>query len=163
MDVELNKPTPTLYEWAGGKEVLENLTKVFYDKVFKDDLLYPVFKDMSKDHSLHVAHFIAEVFRGPKFYTEEDKGSHFQMIGRHLGKMLDEDKRKRWMELLLEAADEVNLKNDPEFRSALVAYLEWGSRIAVLNSLQLTNPLSASEPMPVWGWGEPGGPYIQNK
>jgi len=35
---------PTLYEWAGGKEALEKLTSVFYDKVFKDELLYPVFK-----------------------------------------------------------------------------------------------------------------------
>ena len=39
---------PTLYEWAGGNETLEKLTKIFYDKVFKDELLYPVFKNMSR-------------------------------------------------------------------------------------------------------------------
>ncbi|MFL9484401.1 group II truncated hemoglobin [Chitinophagaceae bacterium LWZ2-11] len=153
------KNIPTLYEWAGGNDALEHLTKVFYDKVFKDELLYPVFKNMSGDHSKHVAHFIGEVFGGPKLYTENDNGSHAGMVAHHLGKMLDEPKRKRWMDLLLESADEVGLANDPEFRSALVGYLEWGSRIAVNNSTTHNNPINEKEPMPKWGWGEPGGPY----
>ena len=151
---------PTLYEWAGGKESLEKLTAVFYDKVFKDELLYPVFKNMSGDHSRHVAHFIAEVFGGPPLYTNGDNGSHAKMVAHHLGKMLDEQKRKRWMQLLLESADEIGLANDPEFRSALVGYLEWGSRIAVMNSGADTNPINETEPMPKWGWGEVKGPYI---
>jgi hemoglobin len=152
---------PTLYEWAGGNEVLEKLTKVFYDKVFKDDLLYPVFKNMSADHSQHVAHFIGEVFGGPATYTGKDAGSHYKMIQHHVGKMLDDDKRKRWMELLLESADEIGLASDPEFRSALIGYLEWGSRIAVINSEKNENPINTEEPMPKWGWGETGGPYIE--
>ena len=153
---------PTLYEWAGGTENLEKLTGVFYDKVLKDDLLYPVFKNMSGDHSRHVAHFIGEVFGGPKLYSESDRGSHYKMIEHHLGKMLDDGKRKRWLSLLLESCDEVHLADDPEFRSALVGYLEWGSRIAVINSQETGNPLSHEEPMPTWGWGETGGPFIKN-
>src|SRR3982750_4192806 len=150
---------PTLYDWAGGKESLEHLTAVFYDKVLKDELLYPVFKNMSGDHSKHVAHFIAEVFGGPALYTNDDKGSHAQMVAHHLGKMLDEPKRKRWMQLLLETADEIGLASDPEFRSALIGYLEWGSRIAVMNSGTEVNPINENEPMPKWGWGETKGPY----
>jgi hemoglobin len=152
--------TPTLYEWTGGNEVLEKLTHVFYEKVFKDDLLYPVFKNMPGDHSKHVAHFIGEVFGGPKLYSESDEGSHYKMIQHHIGKMLDEEKRKRWISLLLETVDEVGLPDDPEYRSALVGYLEWGSRIAVINSKETVNPVDTNEPMPKWGWGETGGPYI---
>jgi len=151
---------PSLYEWAGGQEALEKLTQVFYEKVLKDELLYPVFKNMSPDHSKHVAHFIGEVFGGPKVYTQQDKGSHADMVAHHIGKMLDEPKRKRWMDLLLQTADEIGLAGDPEFRSALVGYLEWGSRIAVINSQTQENPVGESEPMPVWGWGETKGPYI---
>jgi hemoglobin len=156
------KKIPTLYEWAGGRETLEQLTKVFYDKVLKDELLYPVFKNISEDHSKHVAHFIAEVFGGPKLYTDNDKGSHSVMVEHHIGKMLDETRRKRWMQLLLESADEIGLASDPEFRSALVGYLEWGSRIAVANSNIKVNPVTENEPMPKWGWGETGGPYLPN-
>lgn len=153
------KTTPTLYEWAGGTGKLERLTEVFYNKVFKDNLLYPVFKNMSGDHAKHVAHFIAEVFGGPKLYTGNDKGNHAGMVAHHVGKMLDEQKRKRWMDLLLETADEIGLPADPEFRSALVGYLEWGSRLAVINSTISENPVEEFEPMPKWGWGETGGPY----
>jgi hemoglobin len=155
------KSVPTLYEWAGGKNALEKLTDVFYTKVLKDDLLYPVFKNMAPGHSKHVAHFIGEVFGGPSHYTTDDDGSHYKMIQHHIGKMLDEPKRRRWIALLLESVDEVGLPDDPEFRSALVGYLEWGSRIAVINSVKTENPIDTEEPMPKWGWGETGGPYIE--
>ena len=32
------------------------------------------------------------------------------------------------------AADDAGLPDDPEFRSALLAYLEWGTRLAMQNS-----------------------------
>jgi hemoglobin len=152
--------TPTLYEWAGDMQTFEILFTRFYDKVLKDDLLGGVFKNMSPDHIKHVAHFVAEVFGGDKLYTTEDGGSHAGMIGHHIGKMLTEEKRGRWVQLLLQTADETGLKSDPEFRSAFVGYIEWGTRIAVINSQLTENPLSHTEPMPGWGWGETGGPYI---
>jgi len=154
---------PTLFEWAGGRAALENLTKVFYEKVLGDELLYPIFKEMAADHAAHVAHFIGEVFEGPRDYTEEDGGSHARMVAHHLGRNLSEAQRRRWLSLLLESADEVGLADDPEFRSALVGYLEWGSRIAVLNSAATANPVDESEPMPKWGWGVPGGPFQPEK
>ncbi len=46
----------------------------------------------------------------------------------------------------------------PEFRLAFVSYLEWGSRLALLNSQDGAEPV-LEQPMPRWGWGEVGGPY----
>jgi len=46
---------PTLYEWAGGHDVLRRLTEVFYDRVERDEVLAPVFAHMSPDHRDHVA------------------------------------------------------------------------------------------------------------
>lgn len=152
--------TPTLFEWAGDMRTFEELFKAFYAKVLKDDLLGEVFNDMSPDHTRHVAHFVAEVFGGEKLYTGTDGGSHAQMIAKHMGKMLTEEQRQRWMQLLLRTADEVGLKSDPEFRSAFVGYLEWGTRLAVINSALTENPMATDAPMPVWGWGETKGPYI---
>lgn len=140
--------------------MLEELTKLFYANVLQDDLLYPVFKDMSAVHTQHVAHFIAEVFGGPELYTRGHDGSHAKMVAHHIGKLLTEAQRQRWISLLLQSADELHLADDPEFRSALVAYLEWGSRIAVINSNLTDNPVPPEAPMPKWGWGVPGGPYI---
>jgi hemoglobin len=154
------KSVPTLYEWAGEIDTFIILFESFYNKVLQDDLLGEVFKDMSPHHRRQVAHFVAEVFGGPKFYSEADQGSHAEMIGKHIGRMLNEEKRQRWVRLLLETADEVGLKADPEFRSAFVGYIEWGTRIAVINSQLVENPMAPAEPMPKWGWGETGGPYI---
>lgn len=154
------KEIPTLYEWAGDLRTFEKLFVNFYAKVLRDDLLGEVFKDMSPEHVRHVSHFVAEVFGGPKIYTDEDGGSHARMIGKHIGKKLTEDKRRRWVSLLLETADEIGLKSDPEFRSAFLAYLEWGTRIAVINSNLTENPITDSAPMPKWGWGETGGPFV---
>jgi len=155
-----NKPVPTLYTWAGGDEALEKLTSTFYQKVANDVVLQDVFKHMGADHPKHVAHFIGEVFGGPQRYTQEDQSSHAKMIAHHLGRFLTEEQRKRWMALLLETADEVGLPSDPEFRSAFVGYLEWGTRLAVINSNIIDNPVTESEPMPKWGWGETKGPYL---
>jgi hemoglobin len=151
--------TPTLYEWAGGRDAFEKLTEVFYAKVLKDEMLGALFHNMSPDHSKHVAHFISEVMGGPRLYTGESKRSHAHMISRHLGKKLDDTQRQRWIQLVLESADEIGMPDDPEFRSALVGYLEWGSRMAVINSQTSENPIDENTPMPKWGWGEPGGPY----
>ena len=149
---------PSLFEWAGGMPAFERLFDQFYDKVLADDILEPVFKHMSPEHRLHVAHFVAEVLGGPKVYSESE-GSHYKMIQKHLSKHLTQQHRKRWIELLLETADELNLPDDPEFRSAFMAYLEWGTRIAVISSNTDEVTESPDVPMPVWGWGVPGGPY----
>ena len=54
----------------------------------------------------------------------------------------------------------MGLKSDPAFRSAFVGYLEWGTRLAVINSQLTENSMAQTEPMPKWGWGETGGPYV---
>ena len=154
----LKKSIPTLFEWAGGMEALEKLITLFYDKVLKDELLQPIFVHMSKKHQMHVAHFIAEVFGGGNPYTGEG-GSHYGMVKKHLGKHLTETHRKQFVKLLLESADEVDVPDDPEFRSAFVGYLEWGTRLAVINSNEEEIVMDTNEPMPKWGWGEVGGPY----
>jgi hemoglobin len=149
--------TPTLYEWAGGEPAITRLFTRFYEVVPDDPLLGPVFAHMSPEHARHVSAFVAEVLGGPPQYSS-DHGGHPAMVRKHLMRALDETKRKRWMALLLECADEVGLPDDPEFRSAFVAYLEWGSRLAVINS-QPGAVVDPAAEMPRWGWGVVGGPY----
>ena len=151
------KPVPTLFEWIGGMPALERLFETFYAKVPGDPVLAPVFAKMSPDHVKHVAAFVAEVFGGPKTYSGE-LGGHHNMIRRHVGRALTDTQRKRWIQLLLECADDLGVPSDPEFRSALVGYLEWGTRLAVINS-QPGADVSGVAPMPAWGWGEVKGPY----
>ena len=156
-----SKKVPTLYDWIGGSEALNRLTSKFYaEKVLRDDLLRPLFEHMPADHPRHVADFIGEVLGGPTAYTETRRG-HAHMLSQHFGKNITQAQRRRWLELLLATADEIGIPDDPEFRSAFVAYLEWGTRLAVINSqLPQGTATNESTPMPKWNWGVPGGPYI---
>src|SRR4051812_15557385 len=85
---------------------------------------------MPEDHPHHVALWFAEVFGGPRPYTEEH-GGYPHMLRKHLGLALTETQRARWGQLIGLAADDVGLPADPEFRSAFLAYVEWGTRIAL--------------------------------
>jgi hemoglobin len=142
---------PSLYEWAGGSDAFERLTEAFYTQVLKDDLIGPLFRGMDPGHPKYVAMWLAEVFGGPETYTRE-RGGYPHMVGQHLGKAITEPQRRRWVNLLLDAADEVGLPDDPEFRAAFVSYIEWGTRLAHANSQPgATPPMQA--PVPHWGWG----------
>jgi hemoglobin len=151
------RDVPTLFDWAGGLRAFERLTENMYERVPHDPVLAPVFSSMSAEHARHVAHFIAEVCGGPPLYSGR-QGGHAHMIRRHLGRSLSEAQRRRWVDLMIDCADATGLPTDPEFRSAFVAYLEWGSRLAVVNS-QTGAQVEEQAPMPKWGWGVPGGPY----
>ncbi|HEY9412990.1 MAG TPA: group II truncated hemoglobin [Jiangellaceae bacterium] len=142
---------PTLYEWAGGEAAFHRLFDVFYGHVLADDLLEPVFRNMDPGHPRHVAAWLGEVFGGPARYSTQ-RGGHRHMIGRHLGRSITEAQRRRWVDLLIDSADEVGLPKDPEFRAAFVGYLEWGTRMAVMYS-QPGVEVDAPEPMPTWDWG----------
>ena len=152
-----NESIPTLYEWAGGMEALRKLTVAFYQRVPKDSLIGPLFAEMAPDHPERVAQFLAEVLGGPEEYSRQ-RGGHATMVNHHVGRRLTEAQRKRWMDLLLETADEIGLPSDPEFRSAFVGYIEWGTRLAVINSQENGTP-SVDQPMPKWSWGAAKGPY----
>jgi CDGSH-type Zn-finger protein/truncated hemoglobin YjbI len=150
---------PTVFEWAGGLPALTRMTRIFYEKYIpQDPLLAPVFAKMSDQHPQLVAAWLSEVFGGPKNYSEH-LGGYVKMISQHVGKVLTEEKRTRWVQLLVSSANDAGLPNDPEFRSVLSSYIEWGSRLAVENSqLGVTPP--PHMPMPHWEWhtaaGEPG-------
>jgi hemoglobin len=148
---------PTLFEWVGGMPALERLTVAFYERVRVHELLGPLFARMDAHHPHFVAQFLAEVLGGPDVYSRT-RGGHPRMITQHLRRHLNDAQRKEWMNLLLETADDVGLPSDPEFRSAFVAYLEWGTRLAVINS-QEGAVVDPKAPVPKWGWGVPGGPY----
>jgi CDGSH-type Zn-finger protein/truncated hemoglobin YjbI len=142
---------PTLFDWAGGFPALLRMTRIFYGKyVPEDPLLSPLFANMSPDHPERVAAWLGEVFGGPKRYSER-YGTYHRMLSQHLGKALTEEHRSHWVTLLTRSADEAGLPDDPEFRAAFTAYIEWGSRLAKLNSTPGAEP-PPEMPMPRWWW-----------
>jgi len=125
---------PTLFEWAGGLPALTRMTRLLYEKhVPADDLLAPLFASMAPDRPRREAAVIAAAFGGPGAPQPPARPD------------LTEPQRARWVALAVQAAGEAGLPADPQFRSALVSYLEWSSR-------------ASDAPPPAWDWGPAGPP-----
>ena len=144
--------TPTLYEWAGGEDAIRRMINAFYDRVERDELISPFFPGgVGAEHRDHVAAWWSEVFGGPDRYTRE-LGGYERMLARHRGLGIGAEQRRRFVSLMSLAADDAGLPEDAEFRSALLAYLEWGTRLAMHNS-QPDAAVAEHAPVPRWGWG----------
>ena len=127
-------PTPSLYAWAGGEPAFARLINAFYDRVEGDELLSPLFPNgVGHEHRRHVIAWWCEVFGGPTRYTDE-LGGYERMLAKHHDLAITCEQRFRFASLMSRAADDAQLPDDPEFRSAFVAYLEWGTRLAQHNS-----------------------------
>jgi hemoglobin len=74
------------------------------------------------------------------------------MLAHHRDLGITADQRFRFASLMSLAADDADLPADPEFRAALVGYLEWGTRLAMHNS-QPGADIVQQAPVPHWGWG----------
>jgi hemoglobin len=150
--VDPSAPPPTLYEWAGGGPAFDRLINCFYDRVEQDELIAPLFPGgVTPDHRDHVVAWWREVFGGPPQYTDE-LGGYAAMVAKHLDLGITVEQRRRFVATMSVAADDAGLPADPEFRSALLAYLEWGTRLAMENSRPGAVVVAAA-PVPRWGWG----------
>jgi hemoglobin len=144
---------PTLFDWAGGREAFDRMINAFYDRVEEDDLLSPLFPGgVHAEHRRNVTTWWCEVFGGPAEYTTA-LGGYERMVEKHRHLGITQDQRFRFASLMSLAADDAGMPSDPEFRSALVAYLEWGTRLALANS-RAEALVMEHAPVPRWGWGE---------
>jgi hemoglobin len=143
---------PTLLEWAGGPGAIARLIDAFYDRVERDELLSPFFPGgVTRAHREHVAAWWVEVFGGAPEYTDRH-GGYPSMLAHHRGLGITPEQRLRFATTMSQAADDARLPDDPEFRAALVGYVEWGTRLALANSQPDAEPVEQA-PVPHWGWG----------
>lgn len=143
---------PTLYEYAGGRTALVRLAVAQYRRCLTDPVLIEIFGTTARPHHAeHLADWLTEVLGGPRLYTERH-GGHGALLDHHANMDIRERHRARFVEVFIEAADEVGLPADGPFRRRLLDYLQWGSRIAQ----DVSRPgasTSSDQPVPVWDWG----------
>ncbi|MFE2998321.1 hypothetical protein ACFXG4_25345 [Nocardia sp. NPDC059246] len=125
---------PTLLEWAGGYPALRRMTALLYEQLIPDDaILAAAFSDPDADHARRDADWLAVAFGAPRESDEPRSRPD-----------LTEEQQERWGQLILRAARESGLPDDPEFRSAFAAFVAWA--------------VTAEGPAPDWDWGPAGAP-----
>ncbi|MEP6667477.1 MAG: group II truncated hemoglobin [Nocardioidaceae bacterium] len=143
---------PTLFEFAGGEAAFLALATAHHQRCLQDPELNHPFShpDQHPQHIERLAAYWAEVLGGPANYSESC-GDHSAMLYMHSGNGDMGDLGRRFVDCFVRAADDAGLPDDPEFRTALRAYMEW----AVEDVLSYS-PQGAEVPtglaMPRWSW-----------
>jgi hemoglobin len=143
---------PTLYEFAGGEPAFLALATAHHARCLADPELNHPFShhDQHPEHIKRLAAYWAEVMGGPPEYSTKCS-EQSAMLQMHAGNGDMSDLGRRFVQCFLAAADDAELPQDPEFRAALRAYMEWA-----VSEVLAYGPADSSVPkglaMPHWGW-----------
>jgi hemoglobin len=138
----------TLAEAAGGAETFFRIARAMHEEMVADEMLGPRFRSAAETHVTHLGMWLTEVFGGPKLYSAT-LGDIAPMLRRHAGQNITEVERQRFVACATRAIEHVVA--DERVREAIVAYVEWGSKIAVENSRSDHRPDPAAG-VPTWAW-----------
>ncbi len=143
---------PSLYEFAGGEPAFLALAAAHHARCLADPELNHPFSHPGQ-HPQHVerlAAYWAEVLGGPASYSN-GCGNQSSMLHLHAGNGDMSDLGRRFVACFVAAADDVGFPDDPGFRAALRAYMEWAvGEVLVLGPPDTTVPHGL--PMPHWSW-----------
>ena len=143
---------PSLYAFAGGEPAFLALAAAHHARCLADPELNHPFSHPGQ-HPQHVerlAAYWAEVMGGPPRFSHEC-GDHSAVLRMHAHNGDISDLGRRFVACFVAAADDAALPTDPEFRTALRAYMEWAVA-EVLTYSPVDAVVPAGRPMPRWSW-----------
>jgi|SRR5215216_230384 len=144
-----NTHNVTMLEHIGGRGRLKDFVEHFHHAAMQDDLLSELFARGASTHTAHLLAFFEEVMGGRKVYTERHNGVE-GLFDAHANLSITDAQRRRFVELMLKAADSADLPRDERFRSALAKRITAGSMF----SMTLSQPGAER----LWPW-PPVGSY----
>ncbi|TMC38215.1 MAG: oxidoreductase [Chloroflexi bacterium] len=145
---------PSIYEFAGGDDAFLALAAATTERCLADpELNHPFGQDLSPRHNENLAAYWAEVFGGPDSYSRS-LGGHSGMLAIHAGHGTPEEWADRFETCFIQAIDDAQLPDDPDFRKALREYIHWATR--EVNSYgPAGSTVDPERPMPRWSWDGP--------
>ena len=73
------------------------------------------------------------------------------MLGIHAGQGAGDDYGPRFVACFMQAADDVGLPDDPDFRAGLRSYMEWATK-EVISYSPSGSKVPAEQRVPRWSW-----------
>jgi hemoglobin len=143
---------PTLFEMAGGETGLLALVHAHHTRCLADEMLNHPFskQDGHPQHLERLAAYWCEVLGGPTTYSDTmlDETSLERM---HAGNGDMSDLGRRFVDCFVGAMDDVRMPDDPDFRAAMRAYMEWATTRFIAYP---DDPADVPDGLtvPRWGW-----------
>jgi hemoglobin len=143
---------PTLYEFAGGEQAFKPFADALHARCLADPELNHPFSHPGQhpQHNQRLAAYLAEAMGGPPRYSA-DCGDQTHVVLLHSGNGDMSDLGRRFVDCFMLAADDAGWPDDPEFRAAIRAYIEWATGEVALShpdDLEVERGL----PLPRWSW-----------
>lgn len=132
----------TVYEIAGGDAAFQKLVDVFYDRVYVDPVLRPMFPDDMKPGKRWQFLFLIQLFGGPAHYTAER--GHPRLRQRHFPFVIDQQARDHWLEHMLAAIDEAGIPEPA--RGEMRSYFERSSAFMINAEIEPDNLMKWQPP-----------------
>jgi hemoglobin len=127
------------------------LARAFHERCLAEPVLsHPFSHPGNPEHVERLADYWGEVLGGPPGYSGSF-GGHSAMLRIHAGQGAEDDLGRRFVSCFVLAADDAGLPDDPEFRDALRAYMEWAVAEVLAVSPHGTQ-VGDRLPTPHWGW-----------
>jgi hemoglobin len=142
----------TMFEFAGGEPAFLALATAHHARCLADPELNHPFShgDLHPEHVRRLAAYWAEVMGGPLAYSALPADQSF-LLHLHSGNGDMGDLGRRFVACFVAAADDAHLPEDPEFRAALRAYMEWAVDDVLTYSAE-GSVVPGGLPMPRWSW-----------
>ena len=145
---------PSIFEFAGGDPAFLALAAAHHERCLQEpEISHAFLHGFNPAHVGNLAFYWAEVFGGPARYSELH-GGHSGMLEIHARTGAAEDLGQRFVACFVQAADDAGLPDDPEFRAALRAYMEWATE-EVMSYSPPESQVPKELPVPHWGWNGP--------
>ena len=143
-----------MFEFAGGEQAFLALAGAHHERCLQDpELNHPFSHGTAPHHIEHLAAYWAEVFGGPARYSNSH-GGQSAMLEIHARQGTGDDYGPRFVACFMQAADDVGLPDDSDFRAQLRAYMEWATE-EVISYAPAEAQVQAGLRVPRWGWNGP--------
>ena len=145
---------PSIYEFGGGAPAFLALAAAHHERCLNEPEISHAFSHgFDPAHIEHLASYWAEVFGGPARYSQQ-LGGHSGMLELHARTGAADDWGQRFVACFVQAVDDAGLPDDPAFRAALRAYMEWATE-EVMSYAPESSVVPEELPVPRWGWHGP--------
>jgi hemoglobin len=145
----------SLYEFAGGDSAFLALATAMHARCLADPELNHPFSHPGQhpQHTERLAAYWAEVLGGPARFSQTCS-DETALLRLHSGNGDMADLGRRFVTCFMQAADDAQLPDDPGFRAALRAYMEWAvAEVIAYPDRDAVVPENL--PIPRWSWDGP--------
>jgi hemoglobin len=142
-----------VFEFAGGQPAFLALAAALHERCLADPELNHPFSHAGPQHLDNLAAYLGEVFGGPARYSDYH-GGHSAMLDIHAGEGAQADLGARFAVAFMQAVDDAELPDDPEFRAILKRFIDEATDEVIAYSPHGSR-VPAGLRVPRWGWDGP--------